>query len=96
VRECEKIAFGKISDVIGFDDDGVTLKSSDDIDTSTIESVSFDETFSKGGMSKRKRIKLYSKEKALEILAKYTALYSDAPKIDMPKIIYIDKQDNGL
>lgn len=82
VRECEKIAFGKISDVLEFDDDGVTLKSSADIDTATIESVGFDETFGKSP-SVKKRVKLYSKEKALEILAKYTSLYTDAPKIDL-------------
>jgi phage terminase small subunit len=80
VRECEKIAFGKISDVMEFDDDGVTLMDSKKIDTSTIESVGYDEMFSKGGHSRKKRVKLYSKEKALEILAKYAMLYSDAPQ----------------
>lgn len=80
VRECEKIAFGKISDVMEFDDDGVTLLDSKKIDTSTVESVGFDETCTKGGVSKKKRVKLYSKEKALEILAKYTMLYTDAPQ----------------
>ena len=83
VRECEKIAFGKISDIMEFDDDGVTLKSSKDIDTSTIESVSFDENYTQTGVSRKKRVKQYSKEKALEILAKYTTLYSDAPQIDL-------------
>ena len=83
VRECEKIAFGKISDVMDFDDDGVTLKSSKEIDTSTIESVGFDESYTQSGVNRKKRIKLYSKEKALEILAKYTTLYSDAPHIDL-------------
>jgi len=84
VRECEKIAFGKISDVMEFDDKGVTLKDSKKIDTSTIESVGYDTTYSKGGVSERKRVKLYSKEKALEILAKYTALYTDAPRVEIP------------
>ncbi len=83
VRECEKIAFGKISDVMEFDDDGVTLMDSKKIDTSTIESVGYDETFSKGGHSRKKRVKLYSKEKALEILAKYTTLYTDAPQLSL-------------
>jgi phage terminase small subunit len=99
VRECEKIAFGKISDVMEFDDEGVTLKSSDEIDTSTIESISFDSTVlrSKDKKSKddvlsvKKRVKLYSKEKALEILAKYTALYTDAPKVDLNLNIDEDK-----
>jgi phage terminase small subunit len=91
VRECEKIAFGKISDIMEFDDDGVTLKSSEEIDSSTIESISFDKTFSKGGTSEKKRVKLYSKEKALEILAKYTTLYSDAPQFpkDQPITIVV-------
>ena len=31
----------------------------------------------------KKRVKQYSKEKALEILAKYTTLYTDAPQIDL-------------
>ena len=84
VRECEKIAFSKISDIMEFDDDGVTLKSSKDIDTSTIESVSFDENYTQTGVSRKKRVKQYSKEKALEILAKYTTLYSDAPQVVIP------------
>lgn len=83
VRECEKIAFGKISDIMEFDDEGVTLKSSKDIDTSTIESVSFDESYTQNGVTRKKRVKQYSKEKALEILAKYTTLYTDAPQIDL-------------
>ena len=83
VRECEKIAFGKISDIMDFDDDGVTLKSSKDIDTSTIESISFDESYTQNGVTRKKRVKQYSKEKALEILAKYTTLYTDAPQIDL-------------
>ena len=83
VRECEKIAFGKISDIMEFDDDGVVLKSSKDIDTSTIESVSFDESYTQNGVTRKKRVKQYSKEKALEILAKYTTLYTDAPQIDL-------------
>ena len=83
VRECEKIAFSKISDIMEFDDDGVTLKSSKDIDTSTIESVSFDESYTQSGVSRKKRVKQYSKEKALEILAKYTTLYTDAPDITL-------------
>lgn len=83
VRECEKIAFGKISDILEFDDNGVILKSSKDIDTSTIESVSFDENYTQTGVSRKKRVKQYSKEKALEILAKYTTLYTDAPQIDL-------------
>lgn len=89
VRECEKIAFGKISDVMEFDDNGVILKDSDKIDTSTIESIGMDSFETKAGTSVKKRVKLYSKEKALEILAKYTTLYSDAPKIDVPSTITI-------
>jgi hypothetical protein len=34
-------------------------------------------------------VKLYSKEKALEILAKYTTLYSDAPQTVIPSAITI-------
>src|SRR5574343_439110 len=83
VRECEKIDFGKISDIMDFDDEGVTLKSSKDIDTSTIESVSFDESYTQNRVTRKKRVKQYSKEKALEILAKYTTLYTDAPQIDL-------------
>jgi phage terminase small subunit len=89
VRECEKIAFGKISDVMEFDDNGVVLKDSSEIDTSTIESVGIDTFITKGGMSNKKRVKLYSKEKALEILAKYTSLYTDAPQTVLPSAITI-------
>lgn len=89
VRECEKIAFGKISDVMEFDDNGVVLKDSGKIDTSTIESVSMETMATKAGLNVKKRVKLYSKEKALEILAKYTMLYTDAPQIDLPSSITI-------
>lgn len=83
VRECEKIAFSKISDVMWFDDNGVELFDSTKIDTSAIESVSFDESYTQSGVTRKKRVKQYSKEKALEILAKYTTLYTDAPQIDL-------------
>jgi phage terminase small subunit len=89
VRECEKIAFGKISDVMEFDDNGVVLKDSDKIDTATIESIGMDSFETKAGTSVKKRVKLYSKEKALEILAKYTTLYSDAPQTVIPSAITI-------
>lgn len=92
VRECEKIAFGKISDIMEFDDNGVVLKSSSEIDTSTIESISFDENYTQTGVSRKKRVKQYSKEKALEILAKYTTLYTDAPTID----ININTEDENV
>ena len=92
VRECEKIAFSKISDVMRFDDNGVELFDSTKIDTSTIESVSFDESFTQSGVTRKKRIKQYSKEKALEILAKYTTLYTDAPQID----ININQDDEAV
>ena len=89
VKECEKIAFSKLDDFLEFDDDGVTLRSSKDVDTSALESVQFDETFGKGGSSIKKKIKQHDKLKALDILAKYTSLYTDAPQVIIPSAITI-------
>jgi len=79
VRECQKIAFAKITDFVEFDNDGLVLKSSDDVDGSVLESISFDETITQSGMSTKKRVKLHDKLKALEILSKYTGLYKETP-----------------
>ena len=92
VRECEKIAFSKLDDFIEFDDSGVTLKSSKDIDTSALESVQFDESFSATGQSIKKKIKQHDKLKALDILAKYTELYKDDAK-NLNLTININNED---
>jgi phage terminase small subunit len=77
VKECEKIAFSKLDDFLEFDDDGVTLKASKDVDTSALESIQIDEMYGKAGSSVKKRIKQHDKLKALDILARYTELYKD-------------------
>ena len=90
VRECEKIAFSKLEDFMTYDDNGVVLISSEQVDTSALESIQFDETLTANGYTKKKRVKQHDKLKALEILAKYTALYSDAPTV--PVIVNPDNE----
>lgn len=77
VRECSKIAFAQLTDFVEYDENGVTFKPTDNLDTAALEMIQFDEKFTKDGSSRTKRIKLHDKLKALDILAKYTALYKD-------------------
>jgi len=95
VKECEKIAFSKLDDFLEFDDDGVTLKSSNDVDTSALESVQFDETRGpKGGLTVKKKVKQHDKLKALDILAKYTELYKEEK--GTPIVLNINVEDKNI
>lgn len=96
IRECQKIAFSRISDYMEYDDNGMVLKPSSEIDDSAIESITFDITSNDSGYNSKKRVKLHDKLKALEILAKYTSLYKESPDINVNSIIYLDKQDEAL
>jgi phage terminase small subunit len=82
VRECQKIAFAQMTDFLDYDDDGVILKNSNEVDTSALESIQFDSRTSKDGLNVTKKVKLHDKLKALDILAKYTALYKETLNIN--------------
>lgn len=95
VRESEKIAFSKLTDYMEYDDDGITLKPSGEIDSSAIESIQIDSSTSttENGTNTtvKKRIKLYDKNKSLELLAKYSELYKETSvNINLPINIIIE------
>lgn len=100
IRECHKIAFAKMTDFVDYTDSELTLKSSEEVDSSALESISFDTTYSGSGeytnTTTKKKIKLHDKLKALEILSKYTGLYKDTPDLNVTNIIYMDQQDENL
>jgi len=94
IKECQKIAFAKLDDFLDYDEEGVILKSSKSVDTSALESVSFDTTYSKQGTNIKKRIKQHDKIKALDILAKVTALYKETETPTIPLSITVNIVDN--
>lgn len=80
IRELAKIAFSDIRDYSRFNESGVTLKDSDQMDsekTGVISEVTETVT-SAGGTTK---IKMYDKTKALELLGKNLGLFSDKHEI---------------
>lgn len=88
--EYRKIATSDIKKILQYDQDGVVITPSDDVDTSVISSVEIEQDIvssksnSEIAVSNKKiKFKLHDKIKALEGLAKYLTLFSDG--IDIPE-----------
>jgi phage terminase small subunit len=86
IREIKDLAFTDIKNYLTFDKKGVTFKNSDDIDTRAISEVSSDKTTSKLGEdiineNVKFKLKLYDKQKALEMLGKYFKLFIDQHEV---------------
>jgi len=83
ITELKKLAFADIKDLLSFDKDGVTFKNSNEVDGTLIQSVSStttEYTNSKTGDVTKKTtlsLRLWDKPKALEMLARYKAMFSD-------------------
>lgn len=82
INELNKIAFADIKDFMKFDKDGVEFKNSEDVDGTILNEVSSQTIESdKGNLRTNLKIKLHDKMKALEMLGKYKALFTE--KIDV-------------
>lgn len=75
IEEIRTVAFAKITDFMDYDDAGMKLKDSKEVDATAVNEVTFT-TDEKGKVTKR--IKLHDKLKALEILARYFKLLTDS------------------
>jgi phage terminase small subunit len=89
IRETKKIANAKLTDYLEYDQDSVTVKPSDEIDSAALSSIEID--------NGKVKIKLHDKMKALDLLAKYAELYRETEiNINPSTIIYLDNQDEKL
>ena len=76
IRELAKLAFSEMDEFSTWGPNGVTLRSSDELDPVSVACISeVSETTTKDGGSLR--FKLHSKTKALELLGKHLALFTD-------------------
>lgn len=81
VREYAAIAFAKITDLLSFDADGVTLKASSDLPEKTLRAVlEVREHHSRDG-AKTVSFKLHSKDNALEALGRHLGMFGDSLKV---------------
>lgn len=80
VRELAAVGFATLKDVCTWDDGHLTLRNSQDIDSTQAASIAeiTETATSRGGTV---RVKQHSKLKALEMLAKHVGLY-DAPEVE--------------
>ena len=81
LQEIAKIAFADIRKAVSFGPDGVSIRPSEEIDDDTAAAISeVSETTTKDGGSKR--VKLCSKEKALELAARHLGMLNDRLAVD--------------
>lgn len=81
LQEIAKIAFADIRKAVTFGPAGVTINSSKEIDDDTAAAISeVSETTTKDGGSRR--VKLCSKEKALELAARHLGMLNDRLAVD--------------
>lgn len=87
VHELAKIAFADLKDYIKWDENGVVIINSNDVDGSVLAEVSETtniQTFPNGGETERiqKKIKLHDKMKALEMLGKHLGMFKDNVNVE--------------
>lgn len=73
VYELAKLAFADLGNYVSVDSSGVTVKDLDDLDTSLLQEAS--QSVNKEGVNVK--IKMHDKLKALELLGKHLAMYTD-------------------
>lgn len=92
VRELARIAFGSARQVLEWGPDGVTLKSSDELDDASAAMVA---EVSESRNSRR--VKLHSKVHALELLGRHLGMWKDKMHVSgdgtVPVVVYLP--DNG-
>lgn len=93
IRELAKLAFSDIKDYVSWGPNGVVLKESDEISGGQAACVS-EVTETGPQNSKAVRIKLHSKEKALELLGRHLGIW-DAAKDQEEKATVIFEQHIG-
>jgi phage terminase small subunit len=96
IEEQKKIAFSDIKKIIEYDQDGVVVMPSSDVDTSVISQVEIEQdvisSMSNDNITvsnKKIKFKLYDKIKALDGLAKYLGIEKETAEITMPEGIQI-------
>lgn len=87
LQEIARLAFSDIRKAVSFGPDGVVIKQDTDIDDDTAACISeVSENVSESGGSRK--IKLYSKEKALEQLAKHLGLFEQRESADDARSLF--------
>jgi len=86
IKELAKIAFADIRDFVMWDENGVEILPSADVDGTVLAEVSETiniQTFPNGGEveKRQKKVKLHDKMKALELLGKHLALFTEKHQI---------------
>ena len=91
VQELARIAFVKITDVV--DDDGSIITDANDDDLACIESYKVEDSNTINGGSRKREVKLASKMKALELLAKHLGMLNDKLNVNMNLPVIISGED---
>lgn len=91
VQELARIAFVKITDVVN--DDGSIITDANDDDLACIESYKVEDSDTINGGSRKREVKLASKMKALELLAKHLGMLNDKLNVNMNLPVIISGED---
>lgn len=79
VEQLAKIAFFDIKHVVEWDEKGIRIRPSDEVDGTILTEVS--ETLSEGGWTKK--VKMADRMRALEMLGKHLGIFNDKLKVDI-------------
>lgn len=83
IEELAPVAFSRLTDVVSWDSNGVTVKASEELGDSalaSIKSVRFQETATEHGTTRTIEVKMHDKLAALEKLAKHLGFYDAKPQ----------------
>jgi phage terminase small subunit len=103
IEELKRLAFADIKEFLDYDNDNLTFKPSNEIDTRPIESVEItrlkaetDKITGLNTMTEKMKLKLYNKKDALETLCKYLGLFKEQIEIsgNIPITINIQGVDS--
>lgn len=87
IEQLAKIAFADLKDYVQWDEKGITLLNSEDVDGTVLQSIT-EIVLPKGGV--KKEVKLSDKLKALELLGKHLGMWTEKQQVKVITPVFID------
>jgi phage terminase small subunit len=87
IEQLAKIAFADLKDYVRWDEKGITLLNSENVDGTVLQSIT-ETVLPKGGV--KREIKLNDKLKALELLGKHLGMWTEKQQVEVTTPVFVD------